>query len=452
MLPPSTYRRRRLRLVLAAAGILAGILAGVGVVIAGYIALVSLVSPLRPPVRPLHPMPKSAPIKASASPIRPACPTAELADAARLGEVAWINDGTLQVIDLGTCRRAVLVSAGAAPPVRFSPDGRWLAFGEGSVVPASGGSMQEPFGSPVEAWEWSPVTDVLAGVTREGGLLIARPGSGPEAVLPKGGRIGHLAFSPDGRRLAVDWVGRGIQVLHVSTAGASTVLSEPDPAKVPEVAGWSPDGRWVLYWRGPVRKDGVALDAVPLSGGPWVNLFDPVLPNRDFVAPCGTQIALSVGAGLSVSAGKQIVLTGPPGWSFHDLTDDFSRSWFWPACSPDGRWLAVTDSFNQKESANQAIPRALWLLASNGSSRRLLVPGSRTESPEFPRWSSDGTVILVVMRSGPRWSSPGSLLLVQVDPRSGKLVKRVGPIADLGAAPGPGGHQEWAAISDWYRP
>jgi hypothetical protein len=28
----------------------------------------------------------------------------------------------------------------------------------------------------------------------------------------------------------------------------------------------------------------------------------------------------------------------------------------------------------------------------------------------------------------------------------------VGPIADLGSAPGPGGHQQWSAISDWYRP
>jgi hypothetical protein len=126
------------------------------------------------------------------------------------------------------------------------------------------------------------------------------------------------------------------------------------------------------------------------------------------------------------------------------------RSWFWPACSPDGRWVAATDSYNQKESANHTIPRALWLLASDGSSRRLLVPGTNG-AVEFPRWSSDGTVILVVLRTGSRWSSPGSLLLVRVDPTSGRLVKLVGPIVDLGSAPGPGGHQQWSAISDWYR-
>jgi dipeptidyl aminopeptidase/acylaminoacyl peptidase len=365
--------------------------------------------------------------------------------------VAWIEAGTLRVIDLPTCRQAVLLSTGAAPPVRFSPDGQWLAFGDGRVVPVAGGSVQQSFGSPVTAWDWSPTADLLAGVTQKGGVLIARPGSGPEALLPGGSGVGHVAFSPDGQHLAVDRAGRGIQVLDLATARARTVLPVPDPAEVPEVAGWSPDGGWILYWRAPVGKAGGPIDAVPSSGGPWVNVFDPVLPYRDFLSSCGSKIAVSVGAGQAVSLGKQIVLTGPPDWAFHNLTDDFARSWIWPACSPDGRWLAATDSFNQKESANHTIPRGLWLLATDGSSRRLLVPGT-DGAPEFPRWSSDGSVILVILRSGTMWSSPGSLLLVQVNPRSGRLVKQVGRLADLGGAPGPGGHQAWAANSDWYRP
>jgi len=270
-------------------------------------------------------------------------------------------------------------------------------------------------------------------------------------LLPEGSGVGHLAFSSDGRRLAIDRVGRGILVLDVATGKALTVFPQPDPARVPMVAGWSPDGQWVLYWRGPVGKEAGPLDAAPARGGGWVNLFDPVLPYRDFLSFCGRRIALTAGAGQAVSVGKQILLTGPPTWGFHNLTNDYSRSWLWPACSPNGRWLAATDSLNQGESADHTVPRGLWLLASDGSSRRLLVPGT-AGAPEFPRWSSDASVILVVLRSGSQWSSPGSLLVVQVDPRSGRMVKRVGPIADLGAAPGPGGHQEWAAISDWYRP
>jgi dipeptidyl aminopeptidase/acylaminoacyl peptidase len=431
------YRRRWLPVLLAAAGILAS----VGVVAAVYVVLLAQGHRTRSP----------PPVTVSASPTKPGCPTARLSDAARLGEVAWIETSTLSVIDFGACRQTVLLSTGAAPPVRFSPDGQWLAFGDGRVVSVAGGSVQQPFGSPATAWEWSPTADLLGGVTQNGGVLIARPGSGPETLLPGGSGVGNLAFAPDGQRLAVDRAGRGIQVLDLATAGARTVLPVPDPAAVPEVAGWSPDGRWILYWRAPVGKAGAPLDAVPSSGGPWVNVFDPVLPYRDFLSSCGSEIAVSVGAGQAVSVGKQIVLTGPPDWAFHNLTDDFTRSWIWPACSPDGRWLAATDSFNQKESANHTTPRGLWLLATDGSSRQLLVPGT-DGAPEFPRWSPDGSVILVILRSGTMWSSPGSLLLVQVNPRSGRVVKLVGPIAAIGGAPGPGGHQAWAANSDWYRP
>jgi len=368
-----------------------------------------------------------------------------------LGDVAWIDDGALRLVDLGTCKQTTLVATGAEPPARFSFDGRWLAFGQGRVVSAAGGPVQQPFGSSVQAWTWSPTADQLAGVTRDGGLLIAHPGEAPETLLTDGSGIGHVAFAPDGSRLAIDRVGRGIQVLDLSTGKTRTALPEPDPARVPEVEGWSPDGRWVLYWRAPVHEIGAPLDAVPASGGSWVNVFDPVLPYPDVLAACGKRLAVSVGSGRDVTIGKQIVLTGPPAWSYDNLTDDYGRSWFWPACSPDGGWLATTDSFSQKESADRSVPRALWLLATDGSSRRLLVPGTQG-AVEFPRWSSDGSTILVVLRPGDRWSSPGSLYLVPVKDRSTHPAKLLGPIAELGSAPGPGGLQEWAAMSDWYRP
>lgn len=417
-----------------------------GLAVGAYIGVFVYLTRQAPP----RPPPVASSASPKASPRKPACPTARLPDAARLGEVAWVADGALTTIHLRTCRQTTVVGADAAPPVRFSPDGAWLAIGNGAVVPAVGGTVQTPFGSPVTGWEWSPSADVLAGVTESGGVLLAGPGRGAQALLPDGSMVGHLAFSPDGSLLAIDRVGRGIQVLDVATGKVRTVLPQSDPARVPEVAGWSPDGRWILYWRGPVGKAGGPLDAIPVSGGPWVNVFEPVLPVRDFLSWCGTQMALAAGSGQAVSEGKQIFLSGPPDWSFQGLTDDFTRSWFWPACSPDGRWVAVTDTYNQKDSPNNSIPRGLWLLAADGSSRRLVVPGTHG-APEFPRWSSDGTVILVILRSGSRWSSPGSLLLVRIDPTSGRPVKLAGPFADLGSAPGKGGHQRWSEVTDWYR-
>src|SRR6266540_1738609 len=180
--------------------ILIALFAAAGLSVVGYLVVIVHLMRLTPPIPEPHSSPRSI---VSPRPTKPACPTTGLPHAARLGEVAWIQSDSLMVIDLGTCRQT-LVGTGAAPPVRFSHDGRWMAFGDGEVVPSAGGEVREPFGSPVRTWEWSPTADVLAGVTARGGVLIAGPGRGPDALLPGGSRVGHLAFSPDGRRLAVD--------------------------------------------------------------------------------------------------------------------------------------------------------------------------------------------------------------------------------------------------------
>jgi len=402
-----------------------------------------------------HSSPASGPLTSRQAsrrpPSRPTCPSAGISDSHPLGSVAWIAAGRLTVLDVRSCRQVVLVPSDAQPPVRFSPDGRWLAYGDGRVVSIAGGAVQQPFQLAVSAWAWSPTEDILAGVAPSGGVLIAGPGTQARTLIPGGSGVRHLVFAPDGHRLAVDRAGTGIQVVDLRTGKTLTVFRQPDPARAPELAGWSQDGQWVLYWRGPVGGEAGALDAAPAGGGNWVNLFDPVLPYPDFISACGHSVALTAGAGQAVSVGKQVLLTDPPLWRFHNLTDDFTRSWIWPACSPDGRWLAAVAAANEGETSRSSAPRALWLLASDGSSRRRIVAGS-LEAPELPRWSPDGRVLLVVLRSGAQWSSPGSLILVQVDPGSGRMVRKVGPIADIGPAPGPGGHQGWATVSDWYRP
>src|SRR6266516_354666 len=117
---PSMHRRRRRRRLLVAA-------VTFGILGAGAASYLIVVLPLiRSPHTPcLGTISRSA--TGSPTP-RPGCPSAELPDAARLGAVAWVADGKLTVLHLGSCRQAVLVASGAEPPVRFSPDGRWLAF------------------------------------------------------------------------------------------------------------------------------------------------------------------------------------------------------------------------------------------------------------------------------------------------------------------------------------
>jgi hypothetical protein len=164
----------------------------------------------------------------------------------------WTEEGTLRLLDLGSCRQSVVLAGGTRPPVRFSPDGRWVAFGEGDAVPAAGGPVERPFGSGVRSWAWSPVPNLLAAVTEGGGVQAWPPGGLARTLLPDGSGTVDVAFAPSGASLPVARAGVGIQVRSVSGRGARTVLPVPDRAAVPVLAGWSPDGRWILYRPGPV--------------------------------------------------------------------------------------------------------------------------------------------------------------------------------------------------------
>lgn len=138
------------------------------------------------------------------------CPTAATPGA---GSFAWAAGGTLRVVDLRTCRVRVLVSRGAAPPVRISPDGRWVGFGSGSIVPIGGGRVKHPLGAGVASWQWSPqfgckpgygCTPVgLAGVTRGGGVTEDTLGSPRRVLLAPGFGAGQLLYDGSGGTLFV---------------------------------------------------------------------------------------------------------------------------------------------------------------------------------------------------------------------------------------------------------
>jgi dipeptidyl aminopeptidase/acylaminoacyl peptidase len=364
--------------------------------------------------------------------------------------MAWVRDGVLSVLELDSCKERTLVQTGAAPPVRFSHDGRWIAFGGGTIVRAAGGAVQSPLGR-LRTWQWSPTTNLLAGVTSGGGVAVGGPAEAPRMLLPDGTQAGRVAFSPNGRSLAIDVGGDRVEVLDVTDGRTATIYRvTPGTKASPEVAAWSPDGRWVLFFSRFPGKAGVPLNAAPAKGGAWANVFDPVLPYGDFLSWCGDQLVLSGGAERVPSEGNQILLSGPPRWRFHNLSTDFSRSWIWPSCSPNGRWVVATATPNRPETPPGHGPRSMWLLSTDGTRRARLTEAART-AYELPRWSEDGRFLLVVRRDT-QPESPGVLLLVPIDPSSGKTGKAVGPVARLGPAPGEEGHGDWSLISDWYQP
>jgi hypothetical protein len=401
----------------------------------------------------------TSPVLERTSPPAPRlCPTASARDGAGLGSVAYVRSGALHVVDLATCMDRVLVASGARPPVTFSTSGGWIAFGRGSVVSVDGGPVVRSLGVPAISWEWSPTTDVLAGVTPKGGVVIGGPHRPPRGLYPNGSGIVAVRFSPRGHRLAVDVEGRSIAVASVSGAAGHTAYRiPPDQLAEVEMAGWSPDGRWVLYWRNAERSaslaaDGLPLEAVPAAGGDPgdpVPVVDSMLVYSDFLTSCGDTVVAAAGADRYVTAGKRLVRLGPPRWKPVDLSNDPSRSWFWPACSPDGRWVAATATPNGEERRFGLADRTIWLVAADGSSRRLLVgtEGDRV-ADEAPRWSRDGRWLLFVRRER-RSHAEGTLELARVE---GEHASVVGGVATLPAGVGYYGHYGWLAASDWFQP
>jgi dipeptidyl aminopeptidase/acylaminoacyl peptidase len=440
-------RRTRRRRIGAAIRQAIGGLILLGILGAATVAAVKLIPPLLEESERATGSPSPTPRRT------PACITRRLPSPETLGSVAWVRDGAIEVMNLTTCRTRTVVESGADPPVRFSPDGEWLAFGQGSVIPVRGGDQLRPVGTVTE-WSWMPHRPTLVGVTAEGGLNLGGPEEPPRTLLPDGSGATHPIISPDGTRVAADVLGSGVQVIDVETAEALTVF--PDDDGQTRIAAWSSDGEWVLFSLSPdvALTDDVTnalpLNAVPAEGGDWFNVFSHVQPLPGNVVPCGEGVAFPGGEAPLSTVNKQILLSEPPEWGFRNATDDFLRSWLFPQCSPDGRFVVATGAPNRPEEIPGSAARSLWVIPTDGS------PNARlTDAPqaafEAARWSADGETILVVRR-GLRPTAPGFLVAIGIDPQTGEAVSIVGSLAEIGPGGDPAtGTVDWAERIDWYR-
>jgi dipeptidyl aminopeptidase/acylaminoacyl peptidase len=367
-----------------------------------------------------------------------------------LGRVASLRGGALHVTDLRTCRDRVLVRH-ATWPVRWSPDGKWVAFGDGRVVSAEGGPARRPLGSGVGrfSWTWSPASAELAGVTHDEAVVVAAPDGRARRISPSDWGAYRVLFDPKGRTLAVQR-DHGLWTIDVATGRSRAVFAPDRGAAVP--ASWSPDGRWILFWRavlesGSVSADGLPLEGVPATGGRAVPIATTLLYD-DFLTWCGDRLVAAAGGWRGVTSGKRLVTASAPDWSPRGLGADRDRSWFSPACSRGGV-LAVTSTRNDEEPTFDVAERSIRLVDLSGDTLGPAV-GSEGDgvSDEFARWSPDGRWLMFVRRAA-RPQAPARLMLARVD---GGRVTVVRSVARLSGQLGYYGHPEWGDATDWYRP
>ena len=159
----------------------------------------------------------------------------------------------------------------------------------------------------------------------------------------------QVAFSPDGKQVAFLWNGpQGdnrdiyVKLIDAETPLRLTTDSADDVRPV-----WSPDGRHLAFLRKYADRSVYYL--IPVLGGAERKLAEvfpyhvPLLGNSPYFSPDGKYLAISDKHSaaeplslflLSIETGEKRKLTTPPGG-----TEDY-----YPAFSPNGRWLAFVRS------------------------------------------------------------------------------------------------------------
>lgn len=225
--------------------------------------------------------------------------------------------------------------------------------------------------------------------------------------------ITSVDWSPDGTRIAYALYDRragvgdraGIYVLAVATEQSRRLTRCSAPCVRQDDVEWSPDGSRIAYtemdhdfcnrpsgFAGTcsiytVNADGT--DRTRLSTG---SVVDPV--NASW-APNGTTIAFSGRVGEEWFVYTMVLDGSDPSQLAPDLPAPEQNL---PAWSPDGSTIAfLSDGGGTLE---EGLPYELWLVAPDGSERRLLTRGCCRVGggglpAQAPEWSPDGTKILI---------------------------------------------------------
>lgn len=177
-----------------------------------------------------------------------------------------------------------------------------------------------------KVWTWSPISDCGVAVRKDGtALVFGRPGNKP--ILARG-HVRQIAFSPDGRKLALVLHEEEIASVWVADLGGSR-MREVDRDWVSaglELRAWSPDAKLLYVTRG---DDGLGLSFVTASVPSQQGRLITGTPVTSLEQCSGRLLAVVDGAIVEITKRGADRLTQPrPGYGA-------------VSCSPEGRFLAT---------------------------------------------------------------------------------------------------------------
>jgi hypothetical protein len=143
----------------------------------------------------------------------------------------------------------------------------------------------------------------------------------------------------------------------------------------------------VLWWDDPYSSASIAADGLPLYANGVELTQTLVFP--DYVAHCGSHLAIAAGNDRYTTHDKRILLDG------RDLSRDASLSWVSPACNSSGVLVSAAGRNWVESPIGHGERRSIWEL----EPRRVRLTHPPTGwTDESPRVLPDGSILFVRTR------------------------------------------------------